>query len=371
MTGMIEPYRADHVGSLLRPSQVLAAHKRYEQGAMGLEELREIEDAAVTGALALQREAGVDVFTDGEYRRSSFLSGPAQWLEGFAPPAESFMRQWHGPGGGLVPTRVQVVAGKLTPKGRFTAHETAYMKEHSPGPIKVTMPSPSMLGYGGFKDGVTDRTYGTRSEMLQDLARLINNELRAVVDEGIPYVQLDAPSYATRFFGEGRRRELQAQGVDVEAELEEFLAADNACLRGVKGHGVTVAVHLCRGNHRSRWQTEGAYDPIAEKLFGSLQVDRYLLEYDTPRSGSFRPLRFVPPGKMVVLGLITTKDGTLESQDSLLKRVDEASEYVPLENLAISPQCGFASISTGNLLSWDDQRRKLESVAQVARRIWG
>ena len=371
MTAKIEPYRADHVGSLLRPPEVLAASTAYEQGSLRLEELGQIEDAAIVDALELQREAGVDVFTDGEYRRSSFLSGPAQWLEGFAPPTESFMLEWHGPGAGMLPTRVQVVAGKLTSRERFTAHETAYMKEHSPGPIKVTMPSPSMLGDGAFKEGITDPFYESSSEVLQDLARIVNNEIRALVEEGIPYIQLDAPTYAHSFLGERRRQELQSQGIDIESALEEFLAADNACLTGVKREGVTVAVHLCRGNHRSRWKSEGGYDPIAEKLFGSLQVDRYLLEYDTPRSGSFEPLRFVPPGKTVVLGLVTTKDGILESQDSLLERVEEASKYVSVENLAISPQCGFASISTGNLLTWDDQRRKLELVAQVARRIWG
>ena len=368
---MTEYYRADHLGSLLRPAEVLEARASYEAATTSLEALREVEDNAISRALQLQKEAGMDVFTDGEYRRGSFLSGPAQWLEGFAAPSESFLREWHGPDGGLVPTRVQVVAGKLDPSGRFTGHESAYMRLHSPGPIKITMPAASLLGHGAFKEGFTDRFYESPAEVQQDLSRIVNNELRSVVEEGIPYVQLDAPNYATRFFGERRSQQLREQGLDIEKEIEDSVRADNACLEGLPREGVTLGFHLCRGNHRSRWQTEGAYDPVAERLFSNLQVDRFLLEYDTERSGGFEPLRFIPPGKVVVLGLITTKEGTLESQDLLLRRIEEASRYVPVENLALSPQCGFASIDAGNLLTWDDQRRKLELVSDTARKVWG
>jgi len=336
-----------------------------------MEQLREVEDRAVVVALELQRQTGLGIFTDGEYRRRVFLSGPAEWLEGFAPPGQSFQRQWYGPDGGMLPTTVQVVAARLQARGRFTAHEIAFLKEHSPGPIKITMPSATMLGFGGFRDGITDRFYDTRADMLSDLAGLINREARATVEDGVSYIQLDAPDYTVRYCDERHRRQAESEGIDLDKELDEAIAADNACLAGIGRPGVTLGFHLCRGNNQSRWQTEGGYDPIAEKLFGSLQADRFLLEYDTERADGFEPLRFVPRGKTVVLGLITTKEGRLEEQDTLLRRIDEASQYVPVENLAISPQCGFASVAEGNLLSWDEQRRKLELVVETSRRVWG
>ena len=368
---MTEYYRADHLGSLLRPAELLEARSFYQAGTASLESLREVEDEAINQALQLQRAAGMDVFTDGEYRRGSFLGGPAQWLEGFADPSESFLREWHGPNGGMVATKVQVVAGRLNPGGRFTGHESAYMRKHSPGPIKITMPAASLLSHGAFKEGITDRFYESPATVQHDLSRIVNNELRSVIEEGIPYVQLDAPHYTTRFLGEQRSRQFREQGLDIEKEIEDTVAADNASLEGLPRDGVTLGFHLCRGNHRSRWQAEGAYDPVAERLFSSLQVDRFLLEYDSERSGGFEPLRFVPPGKVVVLGLVTTKEGTLEAQDLLLRRIEEASRYVPVENLALSPQCGFASIDAGNLLTWDDQRRKLELVSDTAHKVWG
>ena len=368
---MATQYHADHVGSLLRPTELLQAREAQSQGRMDMEQLREVEDKSILGALELQRQAGLEIFTDGEYRRRSFLTGPSQWLEGFAAPTESYLRQWYGPDGGMLPTKVQVVAAKLQTQGRFTAHEIAFLKEHSPGPIKVTMPSATMLGYGGFREGITDRYYDTPVDLLRDLARLINNEVKSAVSEGVQYIQIDAPNYTTRYCDEGYRQRARAEGVDLDRELDEAIAADNACFEGVSRQGVTLAFHLCRGNNRSRWQGEGGYDPIAEKLFGTLQTDRFLLEYDTERAGGFEPLRFVPRGKTVVLGLITTKEGRLEEQDTLLRRIEEASQYVPVENLAISPQCGFASGAEGNLLSWDDQRRKLELVVETSRRVWG
>ena len=364
-------YRADHVGSLLRPPEVLQARAARSEGRMGAEELRSVEDTAILEALRLQKDVGLGIFTDGEFRRDSFLTSPAEMLEGFAPPGESFLREWHGPGGGMIPTTVRVVTAKLPRGTRFTAHETGFMKAHSPGPIKITMPTPSMLGFGGFSAGVTDRFYATPTDLLHEIAGIIRDEINAVIDEGITYVQMDAPNYPMRFCPQGQRERLRREGVDFDKELDEAIAADNECLRGVKREGVTLAFHVCRGNNQSRWQAEGGYDPIAEKLFGSLQVDRFLLEYDTDRAGEFEPLRFVPRDKTVVLGLVTTKEGQLEPQDLLLRRIEEASKYVPVEDLALSPQCGFASVAAGNLLSRDDQRRKLELVVETARKVWG
>ena len=364
-------YRADHIGSLLRPAELLDARTAYDNGAIDQSQLRQVEDQAILRALEVQRDTGMEVFTDGEYRRESFLSGPPQWLDGFSASEESYLREWHGPGGGMLPTRVRVVSARLEAKSRFTAHEISFLIGHSPGPIKITIPAASMLGFGGFKEGITDRFYDSHAAMQSDLSALIKAEAEAAIADGVQYVQFDAPNYGTRLCGERIRRELAAQGVDLEQELDQAIAADNAAMAGLQQVGITIGFHVCRGNHRSRWQAEGGYDPIAEKLFGSLHVDTFLLEYDTQRAGGLEALKHVPRGKKVVLGLITTKEDQLESQDILLGRIEEAAKYVPLENLSISPQCGFASISEGNLISWDGQRRKLELVSEIARKVWG
>jgi 5-methyltetrahydropteroyltriglutamate--homocysteine methyltransferase len=218
---------------------------------------------------------------------------------------------------------------------------------------------------------VTDKVYPTIDEMLQDVAAIMREEVQTLVDEGASYVQMDAPSYST-FFDPTRRQLLKQSGVDTDAAFDAAVAADNAMIQGIKrAPEVLTAIHFCRGNKRSAWGAEGGYEPIAEKAFGSLKMDRFLLEFDTNRAGGFEPLRFVPKGKTVVLGLVTTKFPQMESEDELLRRVEQASKYVPTENLAISTQCGFASAASGNLITWDDMKRKLELVVKIARRVWG
>jgi 5-methyltetrahydropteroyltriglutamate--homocysteine methyltransferase len=214
------------------------------------------------------------------------------------------------------------------------------------------------------------QAYASRKEVLADAAGIINAEIKALIAEGTPYVQLDNPHYPD-YIEEGRRQQWRAIGIDPDQAILEDIAGDNACLAGIDRANVTVATHICRGNGRSAWHTQGGYEPIAEQVFGGLDVDTFLLEYDTDRAGGFEPLRFIPRGKHVVLGLITTKVGQLESQDVLRRRIEEASKYVPTENLSLSPQCGFASVDQGNLISWDDQRRKLELVVDTARKVWG
>ena len=361
-------YRADHVGSLLRPPELLQARADREAGRLRSDELREVENRAIQDVLELQRHVGLDVLTDGEFRRGSWLTNMAEAVDGFV--AERILIEWYGPGGGTEASTSQVVGGRLQQKRRLTEHEVAFLKTRSPGPFKVTVPSPSSLLLVGYKPGLTDRVYATRAEMVQELARIVRREMAALVEEGVPYIQLDAPYY-TSYLDPRVREHLRQNSVDPDQAFEDSLAADRAALAGVQREGVTLAMHLCRGNSRSRWFTVGGYDPIAEKLFGSLPVDRFLLEYDTERAGGFAPLRFVPRGKTVVLGLITTKEPQLESPDALRRRIDEASRYVPVEDLAISPQCGFASVAAGNLVSLDDQRRKLELVVEIARSVWG
>jgi 5-methyltetrahydropteroyltriglutamate--homocysteine methyltransferase len=353
---------------LLRPPEVLAARSAQAERRLSADALREVEDRAIRAALELQRQVGLDIFTDGELRRGSFLSDVADAVEGFVP--DKITMDWHGPGGGEEASAAQVVGGRLRARQRLTAHEIAFLKEHAPGPFKITIPAPSNFPDVSFKPGLSDRFYASRSGMLHELTEIIHQEVLAAVADGVPYIQLDAPRY-TSYVDERIRERLRSRGIDPDRALDEAVAADNAALAGADREGVMLAIHLCRGNSRSRWMAEGGYDPIAEKLFTSLAVDVFLLEYDTDRAGGFEPLRFVPAGKTVVLGLVSTKEPGLETQDDLLRRIDEAARYVPPDQLALSPQCGFASVAAGNLISADDQRRKLELVVATARRAWG
>ncbi len=237
-------------------------------------------------------------------------------------------------------------------------------------PFKITVPAASNFMVSSYKESITDKFYPRREDLLADLVDIIQDEVAWLQAEGVPYIQFDAPFYSF-YFDPLQRERLRAAGRDADRELEFAVAADNAVLRGIPRDNVTLAVHICRGNNRSRWYTEGTYDAIAERLFGSLDVDTFLLEYDTERSGGFEPLRLVPRGKRIVLGLVTSKEPQLETQDELRRRIDEAAKYIPLENLAISAQCGFASTAPGNLLTMDQQWRKLALVAETARKVWG
>jgi 5-methyltetrahydropteroyltriglutamate--homocysteine methyltransferase len=245
------------------------------------------------------------------------------------------------------------------------------MKRHSPGAIKMTLPSPTQFPAIAYKRGVSDRVYASPSELLWDVVAILKAEVHALVDEGVSYVQIDAPRYSYYMDPKWRNWIRTEMGQDPDAALDEALRADNACLEGARRPGVTVAIHLCRGNNRSHWYAEGGYDPIAEKLFTTLDVDRFLLEYDDARSGTFEPLRFVPRGKAVVLGLVSSKLPGLEPVAELRRRIEAAARHVPLDDLALSPQCGFASTMEGNLLTEDDQWAKLGLVAQTAREVWG
>jgi 5-methyltetrahydropteroyltriglutamate--homocysteine methyltransferase len=227
----------------------------------------------------------------------------------------------------------------------------------------------SMAG-GMWEPGVSDKAYPDRADLADDLAAMVNDELKALVADGAPYVQMDSLHYVERVADRTVRQRMIESGEDPEKYLDELIRIDNIALADIRGTpGVTVGLHMCRGNARSRWHAEGGYDPIAEKAFQQLNVDRFLLEYETDRAGSFEPLRFVPRDKMVVLGLISSKLPELEQVDQIKRRIEEASQYIPMENLAISPQCGFASTQQGNLLTWDEMARKLELVAEIAHTV--
>ena len=364
-------YRADHVGSLLRPDGVKEARAAYREGQTTAADLKVIEDGAIRDALARQQAAGVDVFSDGEFRRTGFQNDLIEAVEGFVNPERpAVVRVWQGPGGepSEQGTR-QVVGAELRRARGLTDGQWEFLRDNAPGPFKMTVPSPSQFPAITFQSGVTDQFYATRSDLLWAIAEIIKVEIGSLLEAGAPYIQIDAPRYS--YYVDPKWREhLRELGEDPDRMFSEAVDADNFCLEGVRGSGATVAMHICRGNNQSKWYAEGGYEAIAERLFGSLAVDRFLLEYDTERAGTFEPLRHMPDDKMVVLGLISSKDPTLESVDDLRRRIDEASEYVPVERLAISPQCGFASTAAGNLLTEDEQWRKLELVAEVAQRVW-
>jgi 5-methyltetrahydropteroyltriglutamate--homocysteine methyltransferase len=263
------------------------------------------------------------------------------------------------------------VVGKIKQTRRLTQHELPFLKQHSPGDIKMTLPTANQFPAIYYKKGISDKIYSDYSAFLWDIVPIMKAEIQALVSEGVRYIQIDAPRYSYYIDPKWRGYVKNEMGLDPEQALDEAIRADNACLEGANGQDVVLAIHLCRGNNRSQWYAEGGYDAIAEKLFGQLNVDAFLLEYESERAGTFEPLRFVPRGKTVVLGLISSKLSEMELHDPLAKRIDEASKYVPLENLALSPQCGFASTMEGNLLTEAQQWQKLGLVVDTARKVWG
>ncbi len=370
-------FRADHVGSLLRPPELLRAREDHQAGRIDTDRLRAAEDAAVLQALELQRSVGIDVFTEGEYRRAGWSTAVRESVEGLVPnpdpPTVTILGQWQGPSAELAnqsvtAMRSMVAGGPLRQVRRLAGDEAAFLKQHAPGPWKITMPGPLSVAGQLYKPGVTQQS---REDLTADITAMLQREVEALHEDGCAYIQLDSLHYVERVADTTIRQRMIETGEDPAAYLDDLIRADNSVLRRAKATGVTVGLHMCRGNNRSAWHAEGSYDPIAEKAFSQLDVDRFLLEFDTERAGSFAPLRFVPPTKMVVLGLISSKLPSLEPPDQLRRRIDEAAQYVPLENLAISPQCGFASTAPGNLLTWDEMRRKLELVVDTARRVWG
>ncbi len=359
-------YRADHVGSLLRPPELIAARGAFTEARLSRDELRDVEDRAILDILDQQREAGIDVFTDGEYRRHNFYSDMFDAVDGFVVTDEVQL-VWRGGDAAHSPSRA--VGARLAPRRHLTENQVPFLKQHAPGPVKVTVPSASQF-MRMYRPGISEPFYASREALAQELVGIVRGEIEWLIAAGVDYIQIDAPGYTALVDPVGRER-IRAAGQDPDDALAEAIAMDNATIAGLERDGVTIALHLCRGNSRSRWISEGSYEPIAERFFNELRINRLLLEYDTARAGGFEPLRFMPKGKEVVLGLVTTKEGTLESEDALLRRIDEASRYVDHDALAISPQCGFASAMLGNLLSMDDQRRKLELVSEVARKAWG
>jgi 5-methyltetrahydropteroyltriglutamate--homocysteine methyltransferase len=362
---MPSAYRADHVGSLLRPAELLRARES------GLEkaQLRNIEDEFIVEAIRRQKEVGLNVITDGELRRRNFMSDFVDAVSGF-DTGNAVARSWSGQGASAVSSVTGIVTSKLQRSESLTGHEVPFLQANAAGPSKITLPSATQFPAISYKRGITDKVYATPSDLLRDIVAIMKLELQSLTSQGVSYIQIDAPRYSYYIDPKWREWIRTEMSQDPDAALKESVDADNDCLSAARRPGVVLGIHLCRGNNRSHWYAEGGYDQIAEQLFSTLDVDRFLLEYDDERSGTFEPLRFVPRGKMVVLGLISSKRPKLEEKNLLIRRIKEASRYIPLENLALSPQCGFASTAEGNLLSEDDQWAKLRLVAETAREVW-
>jgi 5-methyltetrahydropteroyltriglutamate--homocysteine methyltransferase len=359
-------FRADHIGSFLRPAELLEA-----RSSAGPDQLRQIEDQHILRVLAKQKALGFEIATDGELRRRNFMSDFTDAVEGF-DMSGTVGRTWKGghAGDASVSSVTGIVTSKLRQVRPLTGHELPFMKAHSPLPIKMTLPSATQFPAISFKSGVTDKIYKDHSALLRDIVAIMESDLRKLSSEGVKYIQIDAPRYSYYMDPKWRAWIKTELKIEPDSALDEAVRADNACFQAAREDGVTLAIHLCRGNNRSHWYAEGGYDAIAEKLFGTLEADRFLLEYDDERSGTFEPLRFVPKGKTVVLGLVSSKVPRMEDAGVLAKRIEEASKYVPMENLALSTQCGFASTAEGNLLTEDQQWSKLKLVMDTVRRVW-
>jgi 5-methyltetrahydropteroyltriglutamate--homocysteine methyltransferase len=330
--------------------------------------LRAAQDQAIIDVIERQKNAGIDVLTDGEYRRTGFITGFMDAVDGFAAKRVRVQGWRGGSGSQAASPNIRVVEARLRARDRIASCEAAFLREHADRPFKVTIPGPMLIPMIGWEDGVTDAVYSDRDELIRDAASILADEIRLLSEEGVRYIQVDSPSY-THWGDPALVQKMRSTGVDPEQLLTSAIAGDNIAFDAAPPDVVT-GVHLCRGNSMGRWLAEGGYEPLAERLFTELRCQRLLLEYDSERAGGFEPLRFVPANKIVVLGLISSKTGSLESRDDVLARIDEASKYVPVERLALSPQCGFASSGQGNPITEDDQWRKLELVASIAVEVW-
>jgi 5-methyltetrahydropteroyltriglutamate--homocysteine methyltransferase len=371
------PFRADHVGSLRRPESLMKARERLlgphdldrNFGPHDNEELRRLEDEAIREVVKLQEGVGLRSITDGEYRRRI-------WWSEFLLSLENVDGNYRGPTtelrdgtGHRVPLPRTYVRGKIRWTHSVNVPAFRFLRSITKRTPKVTLPAPQMLYFFATRDTVSREAYPDLGALWEDLAEAYIAELRALAAAGCTYVQLDEVTTSC-LCDSDQRSKLDARGEDPETFLSTYASTINRIV-AERPAGLTIAMHTCRGNLQGHWMAEGGYDPVAERVFNEIDVDAFFLEYDSPRAGSFEPLRFMPKDKMVVLGLVSTKTPQLESQDLLRKRIDEAARYVALEQLCLSPQCGFSSNYIGNPVSIDDEKRKLELIVKTAESVWG
>jgi 5-methyltetrahydropteroyltriglutamate--homocysteine methyltransferase len=365
------PFRADHVGSLLRPQELLRARSRRAAGDITADELSAAEDAAVRDVVRTQESLGLQSATDGEFRRTSWHMDFIYSLGGIDPTDDKLTVHFHNERGELdFQTAALRVHDRVTLPSTVFADAFTFLRGTVTTAVpKLTIPSPSMVDYRGGPAAIDPAVYPDREQVWADLVAAYRAQLQGVHALGCRYLQLDDTSLAY-LNDPAQRAMIAARGDDAEHQHERYIRTINAVLAD-RPADLAVTTHMCRGNFRSSWAAEGSYDFVAEALFGQLDVDGFFLEYDDARSGGFEPLRFVPPGKQVVLGLVTTKRGALEDKDALRRRIDEAARYVPLDQLCLSPQCGFSSTVEGNELTYDEQVAKLALVVETAQAVWG
>ena len=369
----VKTVRADVVGSLLRPPELLETMEQRARGEVSAAEFKRTEDRAVDWALGLQERAGLEVVTDGEMRRESFQSQLVEAVEGFGEHTMDawLWGEWHGDEG-VGDSSVQRpatlgVVGKLRRRRHLSVEEFVYARARTDRTVKVTLPSPTLFA-NLWDPELSKDAYATMDDFVEAVAEILREEVEELVRLGVEYVQLDAPHYPllldpkTRAFYESR-------GWDLDTWLTRGIELDNYVFG--EHEGLTTAFHLCRGNQGSRWLVSGSYEPLARRIFGGINADRLMLEYDDERSGGFEPLAHVPEDRVAVLGLVTTKNSRRETPEELEARIREAAGYAPLERLGISPQCGFATSVIGNAISFEDQEYKLRTVAETAARVWG
>ncbi len=379
---MTKPFfRADQVGSLLRPAPLVLARSQFASGVIDAAALRRAEDAAIAQVVQRQEHCGFKVVVDGEFRRENWWIDFVRGLQGVqiteGSAAQAFVGAQapvtqacteHDHGWKYVPKNV-LTTGRIGAAAPITAPDFSYLSSVARATAKVTLPSPTRLHFHGGRAAVSQAVYPDIEAFFADVTAVYRQEIAALEDAGCRYIQIDDP-LMTYFISDRMRAEVVASGDDPQRRLERYVQLTNDCISQRRAD-TAIGIHVCRGNSRSGWVAEGGYQRIAETALGGLKVDHFLLEYDDARSGDFAPLAYVPRGVKVVLGLVTTKFGALESTQDLMRRIDEASRIVPLDDLAISPQCGFASTEEGNIISEQEQWAKLARVVEVAAKVWG
>jgi 5-methyltetrahydropteroyltriglutamate--homocysteine methyltransferase len=361
------PARGDHVGSFLRPKYLLEAREQKAQGTITPEQLRLVEDKAIADIIQFQEDVGLKSVTDGEFRRTYFHVDFLEQLGGVKSDIPFTVQK---PDGTLeLAPPVMKVVDKVRHVKDIQLADFQFLKSHTKQTAKVTIPSPTMLHFRGGRAGISKAHYPDLEDFYQDVANAYGDELRSLAAAGATYVQMDDTNLA--YLCDEKMREAALVRGDDPNELPHRYASFINRVVAQKPTGMTLAVHLCRGNFKSTWAAQGGYEPVAEALLSEMNVDAYFLEYDDARSGDFKPLRFLPKGKTVVLGLISTKLGALENKDAIKRRIDEAAKYVPLDQLALSPQCGFSSTFHGNDIAVEAQRAKLRLVLEIADEVWG
>ena len=367
------PFRANHVGSLLRPPELLEAREKHQKGEIGAADLREIEDRCIRDVVRMQEDVGMQGITDGEFRRTLWNADFLRQFDGIKVVeglSSDAAKQFQSPGSNVQRSPTQfVVTGKLGHPRGIETENFKFLAAVTKQTAKQCIPSPSLVHFRTGRAGVDKAAYPDMKEFFADLARVFREEVAALAAVGCRYLQIDDVNFA--YLCDPKMREgAKKIGEDPDKLPALYAGLINECIKD-RPADMAVCTHLCRGNFASAWVAEGGYDPVAEVLFNELQVDGYFLEYDTARAGNFAPLRYMPKGKKLILGLVTSKSGALEDPDDLKRRIDEAAKLVPLDQLGISPQCGFSSTVLGNKITIDDEVAKLRLVVQVAKDVWG